>query len=136
MGVYAPVRTHIQTRQIIKSRRMSKTYPKVIDTNNINCSIKTSNNIDFIQFSFQVYENANVVDETWESYNNYTYTCPLSKFTYYLSNDADTGVYNQLNLKFGNSSVEFNQGEYVDLNGDVFDLGTIVGIINTLLTFA
>ena len=114
---------------------MSQTFPKVIDTNNINCSIKTSNGIDFIQFSFQVYENANVVDQTWDSYNNYTYTCPLTKFNWNSTNDADSGLWLQINLKFGNSAVLFNRGEYVDLNGDVFNVGVIVTVINDTLNY-
>jgi len=114
---------------------MSLTYAKVIDTNNINCSIITSNGIDFIQFSFQVYENANLVDQTWDSYNNYTYTCPLTKFNWNYNVDINSGLYTLVNLQFGNSAVLFNQGEYVDLNGDIFDLVAIVGIINSTLNY-
>jgi len=114
---------------------MSLTYAKVIDTNNFNCSIKTSNNIDFIQFSFQVYENANLVNETWDSYNTYIYTCPLTKFNWNTNVDINIGLYTLVNLEFGNSAVLFNQGEYVDLNGDIFNLGIIVGIINSTLNY-
>jgi hypothetical protein len=115
---------------------MSLTYAKVIDDAAITAIIETSNSIDFIKFEFQVYENCNLVEETYDSFNTYTYTCPLTKFTYYLSVDPDTGVFNQVNLQFGNSLAQFNQGEYVVTNGDIFDLLTIVNIINNLLTFA
>jgi hypothetical protein len=115
---------------------MSQTFAKVINDITISATIETSNGIDFIKFEFQVYENCNLVESTYDSFNTYTYRCPLSKFTYYNSIEVDTGVYNQLNLKFGNSSVEFNQGEYVDTNGGLFPLTVIVNIINNLLTFA
>jgi hypothetical protein len=112
---------------------MSQTFAKVINDTLIAATIETSNGIDFIKFEFQVYENCNLVEETYDSFNTYTYRCPLSKFTYYSSNDVDTIVYNQVNLKFGNSVASFNRGEYIDTNGDVFNLIVILNLINIAL---
>lgn len=114
---------------------MSQTFAKVISDTQIEATIETSNGIDFIKFEFLVYENANLVENTYDSFNTYTYRCPLSKFTFYNSVEVDTGVYNQLNLKFGNSVAFFSKGEYVDTNGSVFDLVVILNIINTALNF-
>ena len=112
---------------------MSQTFAKVINDTSITATIETSNGIDFIKFEFEVYENCNLVENTYDSFNTYTYRCPLSKFTYYHSIDIDTGVCNQVNLKFGNSVASFSKGEYVDTNGSVFDLVVILNIINIAL---
>jgi hypothetical protein len=114
---------------------MSQTYAKVINQNNITASIIASNNISFIQFNFEVYENLNLVDETYDSRNYYSFITPLTKFTWNNTNEADSGLYIQVNLQFGNTLVSFNRGEYADTNGDIFDPNTIYGIINSALSY-
>ena len=112
---------------------MSLTYAKVIDQNNITATIQSSNGITFIKFSFQVYENANIVDETWDSFNSYTFTAPLTKFNWNWIVDADSGLVSQINYQFGNSVASFSNGEYMDLTGSVFNLGAIVSIIDSAI---
>jgi len=112
---------------------MSQTFAKVINDTLITATIETSNGIDFIKFEFQVYENCNLVEQTYDSFNRYTYRCPLSKFSFNFIVDLDSALNTQINLQFGNSVAIFSKGEYVDTNGSVFDLGVILNIINITL---
>jgi hypothetical protein len=112
---------------------MSQTYAKLLD--NPTASIKTSNSINYLQFSFRVYENANIVDQTWDSLNTYTFTAPLTKFSYTNTNDADSGLWLNANFQFGKTAVIFNNGEYVDTSGNLYNIGDIISAIEVVLSF-
>ena len=114
---------------------MSQTYAKMINEATISATVVTSNGIPFIQFFFQVYENINIVNETYDSYNDYTYVAPISKFYIDTMIPTDSPNYNQVNLKFGDSSVSFNQGDYVNTDGTLFNPSVIVSLINFVLNY-
>lgn len=114
---------------------MSQTYAKVINDANITGTIKTSNGVVFIQLDYQVYYNCNLVEETYDSFNNYTLLAPLSKFNWNYNIDVNSALITQVNLQFGNSTVSFNRGEYVNTTGGIWDVNEILNIMNIVLNY-
>jgi len=111
---------------------MSETYAKLLDYPH--ASIGSSNNTTFFNFSYAVYENVNLVDETWDSLNNYSFFGSLSSFSYSVITDGNQGgKMVQIIINLGNTSLTFSDGEYVSNNGDLLDLNVIFSEIQTAL---
>jgi len=113
---------------------MSQIIPKYIGEGSLGAYIIFTNSIPIITFGYVIYENANIITQTYDSANNFVTFTPLSEFTYTYIIDQNSQKYIQVTVECGNHTFIFNDGEYY--YGDYpLNLYDVVNGINTALGF-
>lgn len=109
---------------------MGKVYPQATDVTEMASLVQVINGIPFFNFSYQVYLNIDLDAGTWDNKLTYNYWMPLNSFSYNYVNDAEGGgEIGYLSMNCNGVQLQFNAGEYVDLNGQVFRLTDVLGVI-------
>jgi hypothetical protein len=106
---------------------------KGIDILLLEAQVYTSNDVPYISFTYDVYDNFNTDTLTWTSHNFYYGFSPLNQLSYNFASNIDATIMEYFQLNLGNHSFTFSYGEYQDLNGDPLNLGTIQTAITTAL---
>jgi len=113
---------------------MSQIIPKYIGAGSLGASIIFTNGIPIITFSYELYENANIITQTYDSANYFGTFTPLSEFTYTYIIDQNSQKYIQVTVECGNYTFIFNDGEYY--YGDYpLNLNEVIHSINSALGF-
>lgn len=108
-------------------------YSKVIDRQTISAIISTSNNYDFISFTYEEYLNVDISNNTWESYNTITGFCNLNELSWSTAINSNNGIYEYVKLNMGKSAFIFTDEEYYDFNGVKFNIAQIITTISSAL---
>ena len=106
---------------------------KAIDVGSISALVSSSFNTQFINFSYAEYINLDTDSGAYEAYNTYSATCNLSILSYNWAINSDTAKYDYVKVNMGNSAHIFTNREYQDLNGNYFDIATILVTITNAL---
>ena len=131
MGVHAPIRTHIQTRQIkLKHNTMPASIIYAKGIQNFNATVASG----FLNLTYEVVDNYNTDTSTGDSTTLYTYYFPETAVALTLATNQGTGLGELFELSHQNIQLSFAAGEYFDiLNGNLLDPNAVYALVSGAL---
>jgi hypothetical protein len=85
----------------------------------------TAGDIPVISLGFTQYENFDTEENTWDSQNLFEYLCAIENVSFSFIGDVDNEMAIQLGLTMGNSTLNFSNGEYFNLDGTQYNIASI-----------